>query len=71
MSTNHETTNKLPTFNLSIKLSSTKYTHFSVPKEVYDYVRELENHIAQPEKSELLVLYADRFDYLRTKQPLN
>lgn len=47
---------------LTIKTdTSEKYQHFSVPKEVYYYVMQLEHYIRRPETSKLLERYPNRF----------
>lgn len=51
-------------YNLSIKVSPEEYKHFEVPKEVYTYVKQLENAVANSSedvKECLKILYPGRF----------
>lgn len=48
-------------YSLSIKVDNETFKYFSVPYEVYVYVRQLEIYINNPEQSELLNLYPTRF----------
>lgn len=51
-------------YNLSIKVSPEEYKHFEVPKEVYTYVKQLENAVensSEELKECLKILYPGRF----------
>ena len=46
---------------ISIKNKDGEYSRYSVPDEVYAYIRQLENCINYPKQSQLEKLYPERF----------
>lgn len=56
----------MQTFNVSVKVDQDGFKTFSVDKEVYNYIRQLENAVKYPHaKAALLSMYPSRFDYLK------
>lgn len=51
----------MTTYNISCYNEKKELQHFSVPKEVYIYVRQLECYAKYPEISKLNELYPVRF----------
>jgi hypothetical protein len=52
---------KMTKYSLSVKIDDDTFKYFSVPHEVYVYVRQLETYITNPKNSKLKELYPSRF----------
>jgi hypothetical protein len=46
---------------ISLKITPKEYKHFKVEREVYNYIKQLEAYINNPEESMLKKIYPDRF----------
>lgn len=56
----------MQTLNISVKVNQDEFRIFPVDKEVYNYIRQLENAVKYPQaKAALVELYPSRFDYLK------
>jgi len=51
-----------PQYYIAMKNEHGEYFHRAVPKEVYDYIHQLEGYIKNPCESNLFEVYADRFE---------
>ena len=57
-----ETTQDGSKFLISVRVSKEEYKHFPVPREVYEYIYQLEAYIRKPETSKLKLMYPHRFN---------
>ncbi len=46
---------------ISVKNKNDEYNHYSVSKEIYTYIKQLEMCIKFPKKSKLKKVYKERF----------
>jgi hypothetical protein len=50
-------------YYISCKNKNLEYERFEVPKEIYIYIRQLENYILNPELSKLKETYREKYEY--------